>query len=51
MPVKTSHGSIRICGDYKVLINKVAKHDKYPVPKTEDLLTTLNGRKRFLKLD
>ena len=48
--VKNSDGSIIICGDYKVSINKVAKHGKYPVPKTEDLLTTLNGGKRFSKL-
>ena len=47
LPVKKSYGSIRICGDYRVSINKVAKRDKYPVPKTEDLLATLNGGKRF----
>ena len=45
--VKKSDGLIRICGDYTLSINKVAKHDKYPVPKTEDLLATLNGGKRF----
>ena len=50
LPVKKSYGSIRICGDYRVSINKVAKRDKYPVPKTEDLLATLNGGKRFSKL-
>ena len=49
--VKKSDESIRICGDYKVSVNKVAKHDKYPVPKTEDLLVTLNGAKRFSKLE
>ena len=41
---------IRICGDYKTLINKVAKHDKCPAPKTEDLLNTLNGGKTKLDL-
>ena len=51
VPVKKSDGSIRICGDYKVSINKAAKRDKYPVPKTEDLLASLNGGKRFSKLD
>ena len=51
VPVKKPDGSIRICGDYKVSVNKVSKCDKYPVPKTEDLLATLNGGKRFSKLD
>ena len=49
--VKKSDESMRICGDYKVSVNKVAKRDKYPVPKTEDLLVTLNGAKRFSKLE
>ena len=35
----------------KVSVNKVSKRGKYPVPKTEDLLATLNGKKRFSKLD
>ena len=33
------------------MTNKVAKRDKYPVPKTEDLLATFNGGKRFYKPD
>ena len=32
-------------------VNKVANCDKYPVPKTEALLTTLNGGQKFIKLD
>ena len=48
--MKKSEGSIRICGDCKVSIIKVAKRDKYHVPKTEDFVATLNGEKRFSKL-
>ena len=44
-------GTIRICGDFKVTVNKVAKRDMYPFPKVEDLLSTLAGGKSFLKLD
>ena len=38
-------------GDYKVTLNKLIQCDKYPVPRTEDLLATLNGAERFSKLD
>jgi len=44
-------GKIRICGDYKTTVNPRAKSDHYPVPKTEDLLATLNGGLQFTKLD
>ena len=51
VPVNKSDGSIRICGDYKTTINPRAKCVNYPVPKTEDLLATLNGGQKFTKLD
>ena len=51
VPVAKEDGSIRICGDYKVSVNPRAKCDYYPVPKTEDLLSTLNGGDKFTKLD
>ena len=43
--------SIRICGDYKVTVNSVSKLNKYPIPKTDDLLADLGGGKYFTKLD
>ena len=53
VPVEKNDGSgdLRLCGDYKITINPRAKLDNYPVPKTEDLLATINGGKRFTKLD
>ena len=53
VPVEKNDGSgdLRLCGDYKITINPRAKFDNYPVPKTEDLLATINGGKRFTKLD
>ena len=51
VPVVKQDGSVRICGDYKCTVNQVSKLDNYPIPKTEDLLATLGGGKKFTKLD
>ena len=51
VPVIKSDGSVRICGDYKVTVNKAAKVDKYPIPRIDDLFTSLSGGKKFTKLD
>jgi len=49
--VPKANGSIRICGDYKVTINKVVVDTCYPVPTTENLFAKLAGCKVFTKLD
>ena len=33
---KVLDGPIRICGDYKVTVNKVAPCDNYPIPNTSE---------------
>ena len=43
VPVVKSDGSVRICGDYKVTVNRVAKLDKYPIPRIDDLFASLSG--------
>ena len=43
--------SIRICGDYKVTVNKFAKTEQYPLPRIEDLFAALSGGQAFTKLD
>ena len=41
VPVVKKDGSIHICGDFKVTINRATKVDSYPLPKVEDLLASL----------
>ena len=50
VPEPKKDGQIRICGDFKVMVNPVLRVDQYPLPKPEDLLTTLVGGKKFTKL-
>ncbi len=51
VPVMKADSSLRICGDYKVTVNKVSKLDNYPIPKTDDLYATLGGAEYYSKLD
>ena len=49
--IKKDGNSVRVCGDFKQTINKVAQLDRYPIPRIEDLLAKLAGGKQFSKLD
>ena len=51
VPIVKGDGSIRICGDYKVTVNRYAQVDTYPLPLINDLFRTLSGGKFFSKLD
>jgi len=46
-----NNGHVRICGDYKITINREVKLDKYPIPQIEELFASLAGGKAFTKLD
>ena len=49
--MKSDSHNVRICGDYKVTINKVAKLDGYPLPRIDDIFSRLSGGTVFSKLD
>ena len=49
--LKSNKSSIRICGDFRVTVNKAVKLDSYPIHRVEDLFAKLSGGKRFTKLD
>ena len=51
VPVVKKDGTVRICGDFKMTVNRASKLDCYPIPKVADLLAKLAGRKSFSKLD
>ena len=49
--VPKQEGRLRLCGDYKVTVNPVVDVDQYPLPKPEDIFTTLSGGKKFTTLN
>ena len=51
VPVLKSNKTVRICGDFKLTVNKVSKLDRYPIPRIDDLFSKLAGGKLFSKLD
>ena len=51
VPVQRSEDKIRLCGDYKLTVNRAARLDTYPIPSLDDLFSGLAGGKVFSKLD
>ena len=49
--LKSDRKSVRLCGDFRMTVNPVAKLHRHPIPRVEDLFSTLQGGKRFTKLD
>ncbi len=49
--LKPDRKNVRICGDFRLTVNPVAKLDRYPIPRIEDLFATLQNGKYFSKLD
>jgi len=43
VPVLNQDGSIHICEDYKLTVNKAAKSDVYLLPKIEERFSALSG--------
>lgn len=51
VPVVKPNGTVRICADYKVTLNKLIKDEKYPIPRIEEIFTKMNGGRYFCTLD
>ena len=51
VPVVKPNDKIRLCGDYKLTVNRAARLDTYPIPTLDDLFSGLAGGKVFSKLD
>ena len=51
VPVTKSDDTVRVCGDYKLTVNKVSKLDGYPIPKLDDPYTKIVGGQIFTELD
>ena len=45
VPVVKRDGIIRICGDYKLTVNAVAKTDSYHLPRIGDIFPSLSSSK------
>ena len=48
--VQKKDGTWRLCIDYWVL-NKITVHNRYPIPRIDDLLDQLKGEKYFSKIN
>ncbi|XP_014834021.1 PREDICTED: uncharacterized protein K02A2.6-like [Poecilia mexicana] len=49
--MKKGKSEVRICGDFKVSINPVLRTVQYPLPRIEDIFSSLAGGKKFSKID
>ena len=51
VPVIKNDGTVRVCGDYKLTVNRTSKLDGYPIPNLHDLYKKLAGGQTFTELD
>ncbi len=44
-------GSVQLCGDYKITVNKATETETYPLLVIQELLTAVSGATMFSKLE
>ena len=44
-------GSVRLCGDYKITVNQASETDTYPLPRIDEMLSSVAGGTVFSTLD
>lgn len=49
--LRKSTSGIRVCANYKLTVNKVSPVEQYPIPKVEEIISTVSGGTHFTKLD
>lgn len=51
VPIIKQDGNLKICGDYRVTLNKHLLKVMYPLPTMEHIFSLLNGGESFTKID
>lgn len=49
VPVMKSGGKIRLCGDYKLTVNKSLLVDEHPLPTINEMFSNMAGGQKFTK--
>lgn len=51
VPVMKSPNKVRLCGDYKLTVNKGLLVDEHPLPTIDELFANMAGGEKFSKID
>lgn len=51
VPVAKAEGKLRLCGDYKLTVNRFLAVDEHPLPTLDELFADMSGGKHFTKID
>ena len=51
VPIMKKDGSVRLCGDYKITVNQASETDTYPLPRIDEMLSSVAGGTVFSTLD
>ena len=51
VPVLKTNGQVRLCGDFRTTVNMATNTQTHPIPKIEDIYSTLSGGSVLSKLD